>query len=273
MTRRFLLTALTAVAVVGALSFSSATPRAEAAPYTFLNLSFNLCGNKCNHGTLAVANEVADSILNRPTRPRTATLQEVCAGQAARIRARLADANYQVLHVPTAHLCDDGSEYGIALVTKGDRDWTKVWDLPNPYGNEPRKMVCAMLSPQKFIACSTHIDFHGDGTRGAQVDKVAAILADYAAAGHPAFVAGDFNLQPDDDALDVMYRPAYGGGATGTHTEGNGCCNRGGPATGDGGAKIDYTFMKASAFTPTFSDAISTPNSDHKKLWAGMTLD
>jgi hypothetical protein len=77
------------VAVVGSASFLVGTAPAEAAPYTFLNLSFNLCGNKCNHGALAVANEVADSILNRPTRPRTATLQEVCASQAARIRSRL----------------------------------------------------------------------------------------------------------------------------------------------------------------------------------------
>jgi hypothetical protein len=29
---------------------------------------------------------------------------------------------------------------------------------------------------------------------------------------------------------------------------------------------------QASAFTPTFSEAIPTPNPDHKKLWAGMTL-
>ncbi|MFI5735437.1 endonuclease/exonuclease/phosphatase family protein [Kribbella sp. NPDC051587] len=266
MIRRLLVSVLTVVAVTGSLTAAPA-----AAAYTFGNLSFNLCGNKCNDGRLVVADEVVDSIINR--NPRTATLQEVCAGQANRIRNQLADRDYQVVHVPTAHKCDDGTDYGIALVTRGTRDWYKVWTLPNPHDNEPRKMVCAMLSPQKFIACSTHIDFHGDGTRGAQVDEVASILADYAAAGHPAFVGGDFNLTPTDDALDVMYRPAYGGGATGTHTEANGCCTRGGPATGDGGNKIDYVFMKASAFTANSSDVVSTPNSDHKKLWANLTLN
>ncbi|GAA0591415.1 endonuclease/exonuclease/phosphatase family protein [Kribbella sandramycini] len=266
MIRRLLAVAATAVAVAGCLTAAPA-----AAAYTFGNLSFNLCGNKCNDGRLAVADEVVDSIINRNA--RTATLQEVCAGQANRIRNQLASRDYQVVHVPTAHKCDDGSDYGIALVTRGTRDWHKVWSLPNPNGHEPRKMVCAMLSPQRFIACSTHIDFHGDGTRGAQVDKVADILAGYAAAGHPAFVGGDFNLTPTEDALDVMYRPAYGGGATGAHTEANGCCSRSGPATGDGGAKIDYVFMKAPAFTPNASSVVSTPNSDHKKLWTNMTLN
>lgn len=270
--------ALTACLALGALVVTPAQggrlpERVVAAePYTFLNLSFNICGNKCNNGTLGVADHVANAILDRPTRPRTATLQEICAGQANRIRNRLANADYRVIHVPTAHRCDDGSAYGIALVHRGDRDWYKVHDLPNPEGHEPRKLVCAMLTNQKFIACSTHIDFHGDGTRGVQIRRVAAIMADYAAAGHPAFVAGDFNAEPTDDAMDHLYRPAYGGGATGIHTEGNGCCQRTGPATADGGRTIDFTFMRAASFTANWWDVAPTTVSDHHKLWASMTL-
>ncbi|WBQ05679.1 endonuclease/exonuclease/phosphatase family protein [Kribbella sp. CA-293567] len=266
MIRRLLIAALAAVAVSGTLS---AAP-AAAAPYTFTNLSFNMCGNKCSDGRLAVADEVVDSVLARNA--RTATLQEICAGQANRIRNRLAASNYGVIFVPTQRVCDDGSDFGIALVHRGEVQWWRGWDLPNPENHEARRMLCAKVLPQGFIACTTHIDFHGDGTRGAQVNKVADILAGYAAAGHAAFVGGDFNLEPTSDQLDVMYRPAYGGGANGTHTEASGCCARAGAPTGDGGKKLDYVFMKASAFTPNGTDVVSTPNSDHKKLWASMTL-
>ncbi|MFC0623054.1 endonuclease/exonuclease/phosphatase family protein [Kribbella deserti] len=252
---------------------SGAAGMTSAAAYSFLNLSFNICGNKCNNGRLGVADHVANAILDRPTRPRTATLQEICAGQANRIGNRLAAAGYDVIHVPTAHRCDDGSAYGIALVHRGERSWYRVWDLPNPGGHEPRKMICARLANPGFVACSTHIDFHGDGTRGAQIRRVAGILADYDAAGHAAFVAGDFNAEAGDDQMDVMYRPAYGGGATGTHTEGNGCCRRSGPATADGGRQIDFTFMRASHFTANWSEAVATSVSDHHKLWAGITLN
>jgi endonuclease/exonuclease/phosphatase family metal-dependent hydrolase len=243
-----------------------------AAPYTFLNLNFNMCGNKCNHGTLGVADHVANAILDRPTRPLTATLQEVCARQATRIRNRLSGAGYRVLHVPTARRCDDGSAYGIALVHRGARQWYRVWDLPNPNNHEPRKMVCALLAGRPVLACSTHIDFHGDGTRGVQIKRVAAIMDHYATGGRAAFVAGDFNTEPTENALDAMYRPAYGGGAHGIHTESNGCCRRSGPATADGGRKIDYTFLRAATFTANWAQVVPTSVSDHHKVWASITL-
>lgn len=266
-----------AVAVIGVLSWSpsggaAAAPDPAAAPGRVVTLSFNMCGNKCNDGRLAVADHVADVVLDRPTRPASVELQEVCASQATRIRDRLAGAGYHVRHVPTAHRCDDGSRYGIALAYRGDATWTRVYDLPNPGKHEPRAMVCAKLAAPRVLACATHIDFHGDGTRGAQIREVAKIMAGFADAGHAAYVGGDFNTQPTEDQLDPMYRPAYGGGAQGRHNEATGCCTRGGPGTGDGGRKIDYVFALASAFTPDWSDPVPTGLSDHHKYWARLTL-
>ncbi|PWW66530.1 endonuclease/exonuclease/phosphatase family protein [Actinokineospora spheciospongiae] len=245
---------------------------ARAAEFSFLNLSFNLCGNKCNGGRLAVADSTADAILDRPTRPRTATLQEVCAGQAQRLRTRLGAAGYKVIHVPTAHRCDDGSDYGIALVHRGEAAWHRVHPLPNPGGHEPRKAVCAMLRTPATLACSTHIDFHADGTRGAQIREIATLIADFTAAGHATYIGGDFNAEPTDDQLDPLYLPAYGGGATGRLTEATGCCTRGGPATADGGRKIDYTFALAGKFNPDWIDVVPTDQSDHHKVWSRFTL-
>lgn len=256
------------VALVAGLAW---VPAGQAAAADVLSLSFNMCGNKCNGGRLAVADHVADAVLGRANRPASAALQEVCAGQARRVGDRLAGAGYEVRHVPTAHTCDDGSRYGIALAYRGAAAWWRVYDLPNPGGHEPRKMVCAMLESPRMLACSTHIDFHGDGTRGAQIREVAQVMAGFADAGHAAYVGGDFNAEPGDDQLDPMYRPAYGGGASGQHNEATGCCTRGGPGTGDGGRKIDYVFALASAFTPAWSDPVPTSLSDHHKYWASLT--
>jgi endonuclease/exonuclease/phosphatase family metal-dependent hydrolase len=275
--RRVLAVVSAAVAVVGALSWSpgggaQAAESPAAAQARLVTLSFNMCGNKCNDGRLGIADHVADAVLHRPTRPKSIELQEVCARQAQRIGTRLAGAGYHIRHVPTTHRCDDGSRYGIALAYKGDAAWTRVFDLPNPGKHEPRKMVCAKLSSPKVLACATHIDFHGDGTRGAQIRRVAKIMADFKDAGHAAYVGGDFNTEPTDDQLDPMYRPAYGGGASGLLSEATGCCKRGGTGTGDGGRKIDYVFAVAARFRTDGTDVVPTGLSDHHKYWARLIL-
>ncbi|WP_156757680.1 endonuclease/exonuclease/phosphatase family protein [Actinokineospora pegani] len=257
--------AVAAAVVVPAGQARAVEPRAT----TVLTLSFNMCGGKCNDGRPAVADEVAAAIANRD--PKAATPQEVCAGQAKRLRARLGAA-WTVEHVPTRHRCDDGSDYGIALAYRGESAWQKVWPLPNPGGHEPRRMVCAKLSGPDVLACSTHIDFHADGTRGAQIREVARIMAGYATAGHAAYVGGDFNAAPGDAQLNPLYRPAYGQGAAGRHNEASGCCTRGGTATGDGGRKIDYVFGLAGRFTPGGVEVVPSGLSDHREVWAKLVL-
>jgi endonuclease/exonuclease/phosphatase family metal-dependent hydrolase len=267
-----------AVIAASVLTTSSATarPAPEAAPAaevaaSLTHLTFNICGGKCNNGTLAIADEAADRILNRT--PLSAGLQEVCEPQANRIRSRLSGHGYTVWFIRTrGNACTAaGVDFGNVLVYRGGAGWRQTLDLPNPQNNEPRKLGCAKLLVRDVLACVTHIDFHGDGTRTVQIKAVASYLEDKADAGHSPYIGGDFNAEPADDQLDPMYAPAFEGGATGVHTEGNGCCTRGGVSTTNGGRKVDYVFANRSKFSVNSDDAINSDRSDHHAYWVTLT--
>jgi endonuclease/exonuclease/phosphatase family metal-dependent hydrolase len=269
-----------AAGVLAALALPPSSASARPAPEQFdatavaaslTHLTFNICGGKCNNGTLAIADEAADRILNRT--PLSAGLQEVCEPQANRIRSRLSSHGYTVWFVRTrGNACTAGGvDFGNVLIFRGDANWRQTVDLPNPHNNEPRKLACAKLLVRDVLTCVTHIDYHGDGTRTVQINAVASYLREKAEAGHAAYVGGDFNVEPTDDQLDVMYAPAFGGGATGQHTEGNGCCTRGGEATTNGGRKIDFVFANRARFSVNSDDAINSDRSDHHAYWVSLT--
>jgi len=83
-------------------------PRVSVDEATYLQ--FNLCGNVCNGGGLAVVERLATVIEDR--RPDAVTLNEVCENQYERLRTDL--RAYQGHFDPTGPRCVNGARYAHA---------------------------------------------------------------------------------------------------------------------------------------------------------------
>lgn len=239
---------------------------------------FNMCGNRCNGGSLTVAKDVENSVNNRSPQPAFVTLEEICENQYWDIWNNLAP--YYGTFIPTGPTCSNGQAYGIAILTRTS-SYSNLgsWNLPNPYGHENRKMGCLQTSTfggtQPVVACVTHIDYHSD-TYASQISWVANQAHSFWS-GHKVLVMGDFNVTPWNSAISPMYNTA---GGTGIFYEADE------PPSGSrtyigsdynevtcGGKKIDYVFLSEYDFYSNYwGDATYASNSDHAPLWAGVQL-
>jgi endonuclease/exonuclease/phosphatase family metal-dependent hydrolase len=248
-----------------------------------LYLQFNLCGNVCNHGGLAVVSDLEAAIAAET--PFSVTLNEVCQNQYVRLREDL--TAYQSRFDATGPVCGNGYRYGNAtLVRASTVDLLGSWALPNPAGGEPRRLMClgARQSGKPVTVCVTHVSYV-QGNIAAQVGAVAALvrgLGDTA----PVVLSGDFNTDPWDARLDPLYAANYGSG-TGEFQEADAAGYGSGARTSTRrGAdpantytfdrhKIDYIFLSGGRWSAPHANVMHAPGglSDHDALWATATLN
>jgi endonuclease/exonuclease/phosphatase family metal-dependent hydrolase len=290
---RILVVALTAIA--GSVAFATAA-QAASVPLTFFQ--FNMCGHSCNDGNLNVSNDVINSVNNRNPQPFVVTLNEVCRNQYNNIYFTLAPY-YGRFETTVANGCGSGNDYGIAILLRTSNFSTVgVWNLPNPGGNELRKLVCLSTSAtgggtQPLVACVTHIDNH-DANIAQQITFVANTTRPLWSGNH-VMVGGDFNVGPSDSRLNPMYGPSYSPAGTGIFNEADApsSLSRSGGSAGSSTneytgqctstpcgsnqlwlprKKIDFIFLSRLDFTGYSADATYALRSDHTPLWATLTF-
>jgi endonuclease/exonuclease/phosphatase family metal-dependent hydrolase len=148
---------------------------------------------------------------------------------------------------------------------------------------------------QPLVACVTHIDYHSANI-AQQITAVANRANGYYSGNH-VIVGGDFNVAPDNSALNAMYRSAYSRSGFGFFNEADapsglsrssgrcaGCSTN--EATVCGGQKypcgylkqyypydkIDFIFLGAGDFASFTADATYALHSDHTPLWASTAM-
>jgi len=271
---------IVAVVTVGALAASGeqrpATPR-----QTYLQ--FNLCGNACNSGGLAVITDLVRSI--RQAGPFAVMLNEVCENQYAELAAAL--ASYEGRFDPTGPRCRNGARYGNAILARATgMDLVGSWLLPSPVRDETRRLMC-LRTPEtagSLVLCITHLS-NGDGNLGPQVGAVAQILNGLPGES-PIVLGGDFNIDPADRRMDPLFSGCYGTG-TGRFREADspGCASRstlnrrhGSDVINEhtyGQHKFDYVFLSEGDWSTPSADVTRPENgrSDHSALWATVALN
>lgn len=97
-----------------------------------------------------------------------------------------------------------GGYYGIGILSRHPARSIEVVDLPNPDGGEQRVLLKGnfLIDGTKPItfAC-THFDHKSDATRTLQAT---AVVGNLLAGKLPTIVCGDFNAQPDSEAIKIM---------------------------------------------------------------------
>jgi endonuclease/exonuclease/phosphatase family metal-dependent hydrolase len=304
------LLAMLLAAISGGVPAQAQTPTVEGPEVPARFFHFNMCGAKrdssdCtshgNSGEGTAVPAIVSSILDtrpdapRPGRPDIVTLNEVCETQFTAILTGLSAAGYAMNgRFATAKAaegnCENTSNYGNAVLTRqpitNDGDDQIAFPLPLPEETgEVRTLLCVdtPLRGRAIKACSVHLS-PGDGKQGPQAAAVADVVNDFVDAGIPVLIGGDLNVEPDHDALDVLY-DHHGG--TGRFREvdetdweqfgdfANHCRElyehscRTGEATFDNlllpDPKIDYIFLTED-FAALEADATTSPHSDHDPL-------
>ncbi len=267
-------TALAAIVYAGGAS-------AAAGRQTYLQL--NLCGNACNHGGLAVVRNLESTIV--VGRPFAVTLNEVCENQYDQLRADL--GAYDGRFDPTGPRCRNGSRYGNAILVRAPGvDLVGSWQLPNPAGDETRRLMCLSTRPPgtpPLVVCVTHIS-NVEANIAAQIGVIADILRGLGGT-EAVLLGGDFNTDPADARLNPLYSTCYGSG-TGVFEEADsaGCGSRATTETIRGTDvvnedtfqrhKLDYIFLSDGHWPTARANAVDAANglSDHDALWATATL-
>lgn len=270
MVRRWLGIVVAALAVAGPVSADPATAHAPAAHQTYLQ--FNMCGNACNHGDMAVVHNLEHTIA--ADQPVAVTLNEVCENQYDSLRRDL--PAFTGRFDPTGPRCGNGTRYGNAVFVRGSGlDVIGSWQLPNPAGDETRRLSCVRGHPAggaALIVCVTHISFKA-GNIAAQIDAVAGIVR--ALPGdEPVLLGGDFNTDPGDARLNPVYSNRYDAGA-GTFTEADSAVSHSRTAPGVNEntfakTKLDYIFLADGHWSAARATVVDAGGglSDHSALLA-----
>ncbi|WP_291777858.1 endonuclease/exonuclease/phosphatase family protein [Cecembia sp.] len=104
-----------------------------------------------------------------------------------------------------------GGGYGEAVLSKGSASFEAV-QLPIPKGGEGRSMAIAYSKNKGEIPLTfagTHLCHEFEENRTAQVK---AIIARFKSSENPVIVAGDFNLEPDEEGYALMSTHFYDAG-------------------------------------------------------------
>ena len=96
-----------------------------------------------------------------------------------------------------------GGAYGNGVVSRDQVISRYKVHLPKSDGSEPRSI--AVVETDRCVFASVHLDYVGERS---QLDQVAALndwfKAVYAGARKPVFLCGDFNAEPDSEAIRRM---------------------------------------------------------------------
>ncbi|EFF89901.1 FG-GAP repeat domain-containing protein [Streptomyces sp. e14] len=262
---------------------------ADAPPLHFV--SYNLCGNVCSDARGYDNQRRVDSVVAEATgatwNADQLYLQEVCRPQYDALLDRLQPHGFSGLYAATisgrADTCD-GSDYGLALFTKGSVIASTVLDLRVGGESEPIKAPCVKTRTQYRVnwGCSVHLDWSKDNSlRIQEAAKLAQLTRQWQDAGIPVVLGGDFNDTPRTAVATPFYEPANGHG-TGTFVEadetdqdhfladdcsdGRTRCRSGEPTFNN--SKLDYLFFSAGSFTGAKADVLplDTAVSDHRLL-------
>ncbi|GAA3058115.1 hypothetical protein GCM10017562_23790 [Streptomyces roseofulvus] len=192
-------------------------------------LSYNVCGGKCPvyQGNVTTWRDTMISAIDNWDAD-VVMLQEVCYGQWIHLRnalqSRVGGDQYDSIWHATRTYEGCGNQdnhkwgtwagssetenlFGLVILVKGSEptitDRQVHW-LPNPAAGEERALLCG-LAPVKgrmTRVCNTHIDFKTASFMGGkwsysnprtQVEAVDYKMDEYAAAGEPIILGGDFN--------------------------------------------------------------------------------
>jgi endonuclease/exonuclease/phosphatase family metal-dependent hydrolase len=284
--RRWLGIAVAALAVagpVGARPVGARPVEATAAPVRQTYLQFNMCGNACNHGGSAVVGNLERTIA--ADRPVAVTLNEVCENQYDQLRRDL--PGYAGSFDATGPRCGNGTRYGNAVLVRGSGlEVLGSWQLPNPAGDETRRLLCVRGQPAgatALVVCVTHISFVA-GNIAAQIDAVAGFVRGLPG-GEAIVLGGDFNTDPGDARLNPVYSNRYDAG-TGAFTEADSAAShsrmrmaRGSAADGVNETtfartKLDYIFLADGHWSTARATVVDAGGglSDHGALLATATV-
>ncbi len=257
--------------------------------------TFNMAGGAKEHGDdHATADALSKSITSRGA--DIVFLQEACKNMSDRLQRDLAPHGYEVKFKKTTDkACFDdharfrnddkrhGSAFGVGIVYR----WGKfpiAAAVPHPLASgkfEKRTMLCLnIVSPRRMTACTAHLTANKgkdrEASRRQQTEAIRRILAPELATNHAVFLGGDLNTTPNEWALDPLWDPVYGRGATGSFIEVDSGPSQENPRplrfSGDntqGGLfarKIDYIFVHGVAVTR--GEVGRSKFSDHRPLWA-----
>jgi endonuclease/exonuclease/phosphatase family metal-dependent hydrolase len=272
--RRLLGTAAAVVAVAGAGLFVGMS--ADTSPEGGIRLlQFNMCGHACRYASRDKVAGVVDLLAD--VHPAAASLNEVCRSQLASIVAGVADRQW-AMHarflVTQPDECTGHADYGNALLTRSLVTHTDAVNyaaqaLGNP---EHRGLLCvaADLAGRHTHICTTHIaDSLDDPIGDVRRTQIAAAARRAGSYDGPAVLMGDFNAQPSDSEMSVVYTRRHGGGGHGKFDEigqSSAVCRCGNATTGGSGAKYDYIFVSPAYFTVLDEDVRAQRFSDHKAL-------
>ncbi|MEQ4300644.1 GDSL-type esterase/lipase family protein [Plantactinospora sp. B6F1] len=263
---------------------------------------FNMAGGHPTHGVKG--NEVADALaqdINRRV-PQLAflTINEGCLDWLERVEAQLPDP-YTVRFDPIrggsgqVANCKHESPFGNAIIYNEDvlpDPQPVAHDLRALEGAEKREMLCLRSVARMLVICTAHLVASGENVeqRRREAAEVKRVLAtDYA--GYTVILGGDLNDDPISQATSNLYHSGYEGipgqEAHGVFKEAFSPCRneikvrylgpggeenwcRSGPDT-HGINKFDYLFVPPEAVVHS-SSVVSSPHSDHKQLWAELTV-
>ncbi|MBN0047439.1 VCBS repeat-containing protein [Streptomyces actuosus] len=289
--------ALLVAAAVGLAGALGPAPTAQAdsvagadnPPLRFV--SYNLCGNMCSDARGYDNQRRIDTVVGEATgatwNADQLYLQEVCRPQYDAIRSKLQSRGFQGLFTATltgrTDVCG-GSDYGVAVLTKGVVTDAAVLDLTVGGESEPVKVPCVKTWTQYRAGwgCSVHLYWNDATLRDQEAVKLAAQARQWEDEGLPVVLGGDFNSTPRSKVASEFYEPGIDDGGMGTFREadetdqdyflsdpcsaGRTRCRSGEPTFGT--SKIDYLFFSARHFTGAKADVLSqdTAVSDHRLL-------
>jgi|GEM_PF-7033348 len=220
-------TVLVTLAVIGGMMAVLAPPKAHARHVDRDRLSvmhLNIAGGTRHKGQTAIADRLADSVADRaPGLPLAVSVNEVCVQQWERLFSRLQALGYTGHFGPSnwheEHTCDQeqacrcgpGKPYGNAIFWVGGHAEARTFSIPDEHQIngaatlEKRNMVCGRAHfPERTWYCSTHLqnvdDARSKDVARLQADDIMAI-ANVLNTEHRAIIMGDFNLHPDDSAM------------------------------------------------------------------------
>ncbi|MEU6476668.1 FG-GAP-like repeat-containing protein [Streptomyces sp. NPDC047017] len=291
--RRALVASATALAgLLGPLALTAhadSVSGADAPPLRFV--SYNLCGNMCSDAEGYDNQRRIDTVVGEATgatwNADQLYLQEVCRPQYDAILDRLQSRGFQGRYTATlsgqADVCG-GSDYGVAVFTKGTITASTVLDLTVGGESEPIKVPCVRTYTQYRAnwGCSVHLYWNDATLRDQEAVKLAQQAAQWQDEGTPVILGGDFNAGPRSKVASEFYEPGIDDGGMGTFVEadetdrdhfvsdpcsdGRTRCRSGEPTFGT--SKIDYLFLSARHFQGAKADVVpqDTSVSDHRML-------
>jgi endonuclease/exonuclease/phosphatase family metal-dependent hydrolase len=279
--RRLLGTAAVVVTVAVVAAGILVTTSADTSPKGGIRLlQVNMCGHACSYAARDKVAGVVDLLAD--VHPAAVSLNEVCRSQLAAVVAGTAHRRW-VMHarflVTQPDECTGQDDYGNALLTRSPVTGadTVNYAAQVPGNPEHRGLLCvaAGLGRRRTHLCTTHIvDSLDDPVGDIRRTQIAAAARRAASYQGPVVLMGDFNAQPSDSAMNVVYTKRHGRGSHGEFDEigqGSDACRCGDATTGGSGAKYDYIFVSPAYFTVLDEDVRSQRFSDHKALlgWIG----